>query len=312
MKRNLKILTVLDPFPGYNFRKDTTHLLLLKLKERGHQLFYATPASLFFEREPQVSARPCAVHPEEPYFSFRQTETRPVADFDLILMRKDPPVETSYIHATQILAAVEPRVWIINRPSSLLRYNEKLMIMLFPALIPRTLVTADEDKISRFIREMGGTAILKQLDSYASLGVHKVGPHLEEIPLPTMTGGGRIPVMVQESLPVEQGEKRVFMIDGEPLGALLRLPPTGGFLTSPDRGGVLQRTELTRREREICAELKPFLQQNGIFFAGVDLIDERLTEINITSPGLLWEWGEVDGVDHAKEMIDLIEGKWQD
>lgn len=310
MKRSLKILPILDPYPGYNFRKDTTHLLLLQFAQKGHQIFYADPASLYFDKTAQVAARRCKIHPEEPYFSFEEAQTVPLTDFDLILMRKDPPVDASYLHAAQILATVEAKIWIINRPASLIQYNEKLITLLFPDLIPRTLVTSDGEKIARFIREVGGTAILKQLDSYASLGIHKIGPDLEEIPLPTMTDGGRIPLMVQECLQIERGEKRVFLIEGEPLGSLLRLPPTGGFLTSPDRGGVLQKTELTPHEREICTRLKPFLQQNGIFFAGIDVIQEKLTEINITSPGLLWELNEVDQTHYEERIVDQIEKKW--
>lgn len=309
MKKS-KVLGILDPYPGYNFRKDSSHLLLWSLWQRGHCIFYTDPSLLFLESgRPYVTTQSAQVHPGAPYFSLGQPVRSPLEDFDLILMRKDPPVDTAYLYATQMLSLVEHKVWIINRPSSLRDYNEKLSIFLFPEWIAPTLVTSDEEKILEFATQRGGTVLLKSLDSFASLGIYKMDNDEDRSRIKTMTQGGRLPIMVQEFLPIERGEKRVFSIDGEPLGGFLRLPPAGNYLTNPDRGGKTAPTQMTVREKKICDSLRPWLREKGIFFAGIDLIDERLTEINITSPGLIWEWNEVDNHHHETELIDLIEKK---
>ena len=177
---------------------------------------------------------------------------------------------------------------------------------------PRTLVTADRKRIGRFVEEVGGTAVAKRLESYAAKGIKKIeagGKDLEQVD--EMTLGGKVPVLIQEYLPIEKGEKRVFLIDGTARGAILRLPPPGGFLTDPDRGGRIVPTSLTNQEAELCRDVGDFLKKRGVFFAGIDLIDGRLTEINVTSPGLLWEWNEADGKQHEEEIVDVIEKRIQ-
>ena len=155
-------------------------------------------------------------------------------------------------------------------------------------------------------------AAIKSLESFAGKGVWKAirGEETYRTLLDDATRQGNHAVMVQAFLSeVARGEKRVFVLDGKPLGAILKIPPDGRFLTNPDLGGRLAPADLTRREKKILAELAPFLQKNGIFFAGIDLIGERLTEINLTSPGLLWEWNEVSNGRHEEEIADGIERK---
>ncbi len=303
----LKVLAILDPFQPYSFKKDTSHLLLLTLARRGHFIDYADPSDLFFNGRPAVHSRRVTVLEKEPYFTFHPAHTTsPVAvdHFDLVLMRKDPPVDLAYLTATHLLSLAADRVWVINHPQALRDWNEKLSIFQFPRFIPPTIVSSNPQEIAAFVDSQGGRAVLKELDGFAGKGVRKIGWG-ETVNI------GEQPVMAQAFLPqvATEGEKRIFMIDGEAWGALLKFPPEGGFITNPDLGGRLQATEITSQEKELCQEVGVFLKKNGIFFAGLDLIDGKLTEINITSPGLLWEWNEIDNRRHEEEIVDRIERK---
>ncbi len=290
------ILAILDPPEGpsgpYSFLKDSSHLLLLELSRRGHRIFYTTPDDL-------TEASPVSVLEKAPYFVFQKKASIPLEEFSLILMRKDPPVDAAYRKAAEQLCRVAPKVPVLNNPEALLRWNEKRVILEFPEWIPRTLVSEDPDQIKAFVDSLGGEAVVKSLDSFGGKGVRRFRPDESICEL----------VMVQEFLPSIQteGEKRVFFLEGEPRGALLKLPPPEGFITNPDTGGKIRPTTLTPKEQELCGKLSAFLKTNGIFFAGVDLIGEKLTEINLTSPGLLWEWNAVDGTRHEVEIVDRME-----
>ncbi|HSA59716.1 MAG TPA: glutathione synthase [bacterium] len=311
----MKILGILDPLKGpngpYNLRKDSSHLLLLEFQRRGHAVFVSDPQKLGTKgREVRIRANPAAVLEKSPYFRLSKERLLPASAFDLIVMRKDPPVDGTYLRAARLLSRVPSPTWVCNAPRSLARWNEKLIILEFPDWIPPTRVTADAKAIGRFAQKIGGTVVLKSLSSFGGRGVERADtshPHFDRI-VRKMTRGGRAPVMVQAFLPeVSRGEKRIFLIDGRPLGALRRIPPPGGFLANPDLGARLRRTRLSAREKRLCARLGPFLRRNGIFFAGADVIGEKLTEVNITSPGMLWEWNETDGKRHERQIVDLFE-----
>jgi glutathione synthase len=225
-------------------------------------------------------------------------------------MRKDPPVDAFYLRAARLLKRVGKPAWVCNRPASLIRWNEKLIILRFPRWIPPTLVSRSQRRIRRFARQAGGLVVLKSLTSFGGRGIAKADLSSPDFArrVREATAGGRKKIMVQAFLDaIRDGEKRIFLVDGEPLGALKRTPPPGGFLANPDLGARLDRTRLTPREKGLCAALAPFLRRHGIFFAGVDAIGEKLTEINITSPGMLWEWNAVDRTRHEKEIVDLFE-----
>ncbi|MBI2082746.1 MAG: glutathione synthase [Deltaproteobacteria bacterium] len=311
MTSKMKVLGVLDKYTGYNFHRDSSHLLLLTLYDRNHTIYYTDPTSLFSQKgEPCAMVSEVKVTRGTPYFHFKPPFPKPLAEMDIILMRKDPPVNTSYYYATHLLSLVEDKTWVINRPSTLRDWNEKLSILFFPEWIPKTLVTGDWHRIEAFQKEREGAVVVKELDSYAGKGIHLCpfsGDHSKLIH--QLTRGGDLPVMVQEYLPVERGEKRVFFIDGKTFGAIIRHPAAGGFLTSPDHGGTYAATQLTEREKKICSSLEPFFLKKGVFFAGIDLIGEYLTEINVTSPGLLWEWNEVDHQKYEEKIVDCMEKK---
>ena len=280
---------------------------------RGHRIFYSTPSQLFARgAEVFVRATPVTVLESEPWFVFHEEEIRPAVQFPLILMRKDPPVDQDYLVTTQLLSLLPRTASVLNDPRALRNWNEKLVILQFPRSIPPTLVSADRGEITRFVRSQNGIACAKPLEGFAGKGVRRLETNDPNsiTAIDEMTLYGSRPIMVQRFLPeVAEGEKRIFFVDGRPLGALLKIPPTGSFLTNPDLGGHLAPTTLSIKERRICAEISPFLKKNNIFFAGVDMIGERLTEINITSPGLVWEWNDLDHRRHEEEIVDLMEKK---
>lgn len=310
----MRVLALLDSFTGspgpYHFHKDTSHLILWALAQRRCSILYATPADLFWaSQEAWVRASSVTVLREAPYFSFHEAQPEPLKKFSVTLMRKDPPVDLEYLYACQLLATAPESHWVVNNPLALIRLNEKLAILNFPKWVPKTLVSCDRKKIDLFVENCGGLAVIKTLDGFGGKAVRKLSKESEDSIslMDDMTRFGTRPAMVQEFLPqVSQGEKRIFLIDGSPMASLLKIPRPGDFQTNPDLGGHLQATTLTRREKKLCADLKPFLKKNGIFFAGIDVIGERLIEINITSPGLLWEAGELDNRRYEDEIADRI------
>ncbi len=316
-RRGAFVLSILDPYEGpsgsYNFKKDTSHLLLLALFRRGYKIFYAPPSSLFADPEGVwVRARAATVLEAEPYFAFDEEASFPVNLFSLVLMRKDPPVDPTYVYTTQILSLISDHVPIVNPPEALRNWNEKMVIFRFPKWIPPTLVTADKHEIDHFIRSQRGSVLFKPLEGFAGKGVRKLDRLSQDYitAIDDQTRDGTQPVMVQSFLTeISRGEKRVFMIDGKPMGAILKVPPQGSFIVNPDIGGHLAPTRLSSKEKRICEDISRFLRKEEIFMAGVDLIGEKLTEINITSPGLVWEWNEVDNRRHEEEIIDSLERK---
>jgi glutathione synthase len=188
------------------------------------------------------------------------------------------------------------------------------MILQFPRWIPPTLVSNSLRKIRRFAMKVGGRVILKSLTSFGSRGVTLTDTGSADFmkTVNASTAGGKKKIMVQAFLDkVREGEKRIFLIDGKSIGALRRTPAPGGYLANPDLGASLHRTRLTPKEKRLCAALSPFLKRHGIFFAGADVIGEKLTEINITSPGMLWEWNETEGAHHEKRIVDFFEKHWE-
>lgn len=314
-KGGVRVLAILDSFAGplgHNyFKKDTSHLLLHALARRGRSIFYAEVRSLFADRRGiMVRASSVTVLESEPYFLFHEEAVFPVHHFHLVLMRKDPPVDLSYLYAVQLLSSVPNRTRVINHPRALQNWNEKLVILNFPKWIPPTLVSANKHEIDDFVVRCGGRAVLKPLEGFGGKNVRRVSRESDtyRTEIEEMTRGGSLPVMAQAYLDqVTEGEKRIFMIDGRPLGTLLKIPPEGSFQTNPDLGGRLAPAGLSKKERRLCEEMAPFFRKNGIFFAGVDTIGEKLTEINITSPGLLWELNEMDNQKYEDIIVDLME-----
>jgi len=309
----LVVAIQMDPIESINIDADSTFVLALEAQRRGHTLYHYLPRRLTL-RDGRLTARarPLEVRRERGrHFALGEEETLDLAAMDVILMRQDPPFDMAYITATHLLEHVRDRVLIVNDPVSVRNAPEKLFATHFPALMPPTLITGDRDEIIRFRREHG-EIILKPLFGNGGAGVFRLGPEDENLNalLEVFTQLYREPIMVQRYLPeIRQGDKRVILVEGEPLGAVLRVPPQGEARANLHVGGRAEKTTLTPREREICAAIGPSLREQGLLFVGIDVIGDYLTEINVTSPTGIQEINRLDGVTLEAPVWDAIEAR---
>ena len=306
----LRIGVVANPLPTFHPDKDTTFVLMLEAQRRGHKLFIIDHRDLATEG-PEVR-RPKG--PDDLHYTLFESSVVPLTNFDAILMRTDPPVDDDYLYATHLLSLVEERgVFVMNRPGALRDANEKLYALHFPDCIPRTLVTRDIAQLKEFLNALGGEMIVKPPHGWGGLSVfhvHVRDRNLNAI-LESMTDGGRRLVMAQQYVPEVRtsGDERVIMLDGEPLGALARIPREDEHRSNIHVGGSVQRVVLGPRERRICERLGPRLRAEGLWFVGLDIIGDYLTEVNVTSPTGVQEIDRLDGIALEASVVDFIERK---
>jgi glutathione synthase len=315
----LRIGVVADPLPRFLPDKDTTFAFMLEAQRRGHGLFMIDHRELFADggdvrahcRRAEVR-RPAA--PGDPHYTFHESTIAPLASFDAVLMRTDPPVDEDYLYATHLLSLVEARgVFVMNRPAALRDANEKLYALNFPDCIPRTLVTRQVAQLKDFLAELGGEMIVKPPHGWGGLGVfhvHARDRNLNAI-LETMTDNGRRLVMAQQYVAEvrELGDERVIVLDGEPLGAIARVPREDEHRSNIHVGGAVHKVVLGERERGICDRLAPRLRADGLYFVGLDIIGNYLTEVNVTSPTGVQEIDRLDGTCLEARVIDFVERK---
>jgi glutathione synthase len=306
----MKQLYILDPFEKLHLAADTSLLLMNEAIRRDCEVYSCTEfditrnnRSLFCRaRRHEAKLTPTIIE-ENPVYNDFDLET-----FDLIVIRKDPPFDSSYLTLLLLLLDLR-RPWIINNPISVLRYNEKLAIFLFPAFITETIVTSSLPRILRFIDEVGGTAVLKPLFSCSGRDVLLLcnfDPGLEE-EIVSATGGGTEKVMVQRYLSeVTAGETRVFLLEERPLAVFKKVPAEGSFKANFDFGARGIPHYLTEAESEICRIVGAFCKNEGIILSALDIIAGYLSEFNITSPGLLAESNQVDGARYEEEVIQFV------
>ena len=242
------------------------------------------------------------------HFTFGPAETLDLGAMDVVLMRQDPPFDMAYITATHLLELIHPKTLVVNDPASVRNAPEKLFVLQFRDLMPETLVTADRDAILAFRREHGDI-VVKPLFGNGGAGVFLVraaDPNLNAL-LELFTERSREPLMVQRYVPdVRKGDKRIILVDGEPMGAINRVPAEGEARSNMHVGGRPEPTTMTDREREICARIGPALKAKGLTFVGIDVIGGYLTEINVTSPTGLQEVARFDGVHLEAAIWDAI------
>ncbi|MCA9512657.1 MAG: glutathione synthase [Myxococcales bacterium] len=308
----LTLLFVMDPIQTVNIREDTTFALMLEAQRRGHRVYYADPDDLGVDRGRVVALAAPVVLRREPG---RHVDVGPRerldldAQVDVAFQRKDPPVDAAYIAATQVLGVCR-RTLVLNRPSSILAFNEKLFALHFADLMPPTIVTRDIAELRGFMAEIGGELVVKPLGGRGGEGVFVVSAsdrNLGSI-LEQATDFGRRRAMGQQFLPaVREGDKRILLLEGEPLGALLRVPAKGEFRANLHVGGAGARGVLDDADRRIVERLAPELRREGLFFVGIDVIGGRLTEINVTSPTCIQEIDAIDGVCLETQVIERVE-----
>ena len=309
----LVVAIQMDPIASVNIDADSTFVLALEAQARGHALYHYLPRALSL-KDGRVTAKGQRLEVRRErgrHHTLGPLETIELAAVDVILMRQDPPFDMGYITATHILEHLSKTTLVVNDPASVRNSPEKLFATHFPGLMPPTLVTSDRDEIVAFRREHG-EIILKPLFGNGGAGVFHLRPEDDNLNalLEMFTTFYREPIMVQRYVPaVRQGDKRIILIDGEAAGAVLRVPPEGEARANLHVGGQALKTELTRREREICAALGPVLKDQGLIFVGIDVIGEFLTEINVTSPTGIQEINRLDGKQLEKQVWDAIEAR---
>jgi glutathione synthase len=305
-------LFVIDPIARLNPAKDSSVALMQAAQRAGEQVWVCTIADLSAAEVPGapqqghgawVVATPVNC---EPWFELSDPQLLPLTEFPLVWMRKDPPVDEAYLYATHLLELGERQgVRVLNRPASLRAWNEKLSALRWSQLMAPTLVASRVAALAAFTAQHG-EVVLKPLGGRAGQGVvfaSAATPGLRAL-LELVTGQEQLPVMVQAFLPgVSAGDKRILLVDGEPLGAVNRIPAGGEFRSNLAVGGAPEVTELTAEERAICAELAPALRAEGLFFVGIDVIDGRLSEINVTSPTGVREVERLAGIPLADQTM---------
>ena len=309
----LNVAVQMDPIERINIRADSTFALLLEAQAREHTLAYYTPDRLA-QRDGKVFAtvQPLTVRDVEgDHFTLGAPRRVELASFDVILMRQDPPFDLAYVSATHMLERLHPRTLVINDPSHVRNAPEKVFVTLFPELMPPTLLTRDHAEIKAF-RAEHGDIVMKPLYGKGGDAVFRLAP--EDLNFGSLydlfATMFREPWVVQKFLPaVAAGDKRIILVDGEFAGAVNRVPAPGDLRSNMVRGGIPKATDLTPREREICARLGPALRERGLLFVGIDVIDGFLTEINVTSPTGIRAIKAFGGADIAGLIWDKVEAK---
>ncbi len=307
----LAVAIQMDPIQHINIETDSTFVLALEAQARGYDLYYYLPEHMAYaEGIVRAKARRLKVRRESgDHFTLGPYETRDLASFDVVLMRQDPPFDLTYITATHLLERLPPGTLVVNDPAEVRNAPEKIFVTRFPHLMPPTLVSRDADEIAAF-RAAQGDIVVKPLFGAGGSGVVRLKPDDENLSsiLELFSQISREPVMVQRYLPeIRNGDKRIVLIDGEPAGAVNRVPKVGEARANLHVGGKAVASRLTQREREICAAIGPELRRRGLVFVGIDVIGGYLTEINVTSPTGLQEINRFDGVRLEAQIWDAIE-----
>jgi glutathione synthase len=312
---SIQLAIVMDPIQAIKVHKDSSFAMLLAAQARGWPLFYLEQSDLYLrDGEAFGRTRQLRVHDQaSDWFQLGPATERPLADLDVILMRKDPPFDMEYLYTTYLLEQAERAgVLVVNRPAALRNSNEKLFTARFPECCAPTLVTREASRIRRFLDEHGDI-ILKPLDAMGGASVFRVrcGDPNTGVILETLTDFGQRTAMAQKFIPeISAGDKRILMVDGEPVPyALARIPAQGETRGNLAAGGRGEGVELSKHDRWICDRVGQTLRDAGLLFVGLDVIGDYLTEINVTSPTCIRELDKLYGLDIAGQLMDCIETK---
>ena len=308
---SLAVAIQMDPIDAIDIDGDSTFALALEAQARGHGLFHYLPQDLSLRDGRVIAhARPLEVRREaDNHFTLGAAEDLDLAGVDVVLMRQDPPFDMAYITATHILEHVHPQTLVVNDPVSVRNAPEKLFVTHFDGVMPPTLITSSRAEIEAF-RAKHKDIIVKPLYGNGGAGVFHITPDDENLNslIEMFEGLYREPFIVQRYLPeVRDGDKRIILVDGEPVGAINRVPAEGEARSNMHVGGRAEKIGLTPREQDICAAIGPALREQGLIFVGIDVIGDYLTEINVTSPTGIQEIDRFDRVNLSALIWDAIE-----
>ncbi len=309
----LSIAIQMDPVETLQIFGDSTFALGLEAQNRGHTLWFYTADRLSLN-EGVVVARGQSVtffDQAGAHFKADDIEARSLQDFDIILVRQDPPFDMAYITATHLLERLSPDTMVINNPAEIRNAPEKLFVTLYPDLMPPTLISRDFETIIAF-RQKHKDIIVKPLFGNGGAGVFRLRPNDQNLTslLEMFFSTSREPVIIQAYLPaVRNGDKRIILVDGNAVGAVNRIPKDGETRSNFHVGGIAAKTSLTKRDLEICTIIGPELRRRGLLFVGIDIIGDYITEINVTSPTGIREIKRLTNIDIAALAWDIIETK---
>lgn len=309
----MKIAFQMDPIGPIDIAADSTFRLAEEAQARGHELFYYTPDQMAYQ-EGRLTARGWPLEVQRvvgDHALLGDEQEVDLAEFDVIWLRQDPPFDMHYITTTHLLDRVHPKTLVVNDPFWVRNYPEKLLVLEFPQLTPPTTIARDLGTIKAF-KQKHGDIIVKPLYGNGGAGVFRLDQNdrnlasLHEL----FTGFSREPLIAQKFLPaVSKGDKRVILVDGEPVGAINRVPAAGETRSNMHVGGRPEKIELSARDVEICRAIGPLLREKGQIFVGIDVIGAYLTEINVTSPTGIQELERFDGINVAEKIWQAIESK---
>ena len=305
----MHILVVMDPIEKLDLPKDTSVGFILAAFRRNWAVSVCSVGELYSLHNQVCTVSHSVEADREHTLKVVSQSSGPLAEFDAVLMRVDPPVNREYLHATHLLDLAERDTLVLNNPRGIRFANEKAYALHFPDLTPYTRLSSSPKQVRSWLEEGDAPLIVKPVDGHGGSGVfllanddRNVGSILE-----SLTEDGRRMIVVQQYLEAaREGDKRVIMIDGEPKGAILRVPRADDHRGNIHVGGTVVETQLTKRDLEICNAVGPRLREDGLSFVGLDIIGEYLTEINVTSPTGIREFKEITGVDLAEDFLDLI------
>lgn len=310
---------IMNPLSTVKPKKDTSYALMLEMFKRGHEVVHILPSGLTWRdsalwlRGQRVQLFDAVRDPSVSPFGVIDSVRLPALEFDALLVRTDPPFDVDYLYVTMLLERVMDRVFVMNNPRSVRRFNEKLAATLFPDWTPPTAISASIEEIDDFMHEVG-RIVVKPLDGFGGANVLIASaddPNRSEI-LRMMTQGGTRKVVAQAFLAATSGgDKRIILLDGEPLGAVLRKAGAGEHINNFAVGGSANVTEISSGDRAICDAVGPFLHEHGLYLAGLDVIGERLIEVNITSPTGVQEINRLNDTCIEKPIVDLVERQAQ-
>jgi glutathione synthase len=301
----------MDPLSTVHVDQDSSYVLMLEWQSRGGEVWHCGPSDLWARDDASFAhAARLQVGPRPKVADILEQRELALADCHAVFKRTDPPFDMTYVFCTYLLDQSGPRTVVCNSPQGLRDANEKMIILRYPDLIPATLVSRDMGQIRAFLREQGGRAVIKPWDGNGGRGVFVLDESDRNLGvlIETSTDDGKTYVMVQAYLPeiIDQGDKRIILVNGEPEGAFTRIPPENDHRGNMHVGATVKACDMTERDLHICKRLQPYLRDNGLIFTGIDVIGDKLTEINVTSPTGIQECTRLYGTAIEALIVDAV------
>ena len=312
-RRSLKIGFIMDPMDRILLPWDTSISIMLEARKRGHRIFYIEPHDMFYQEKSVYANLREVMVSRKTGFQVLNRRLTDLKTLDIIFNRKEPPFNVSYLYLTHLLEFLEPNVFVINSPRGLRKANEKLYILKFGRWVPSSLVTNNAAQIERFQKRKKFDLILKPLDQKGGAGIKLLPFRLKRASqiLKEMTQNGKRWIIAQKFLKqnLTKGDKRILILNGKTIGQFSRIPKRGEFRANLSLGGKHVRASLTVQERSLIQALRPALIRDGLYFVGIDVVDGKLIEINVTSPAGIPEINELEGKRPEAEVLDFLEAR---